>query len=61
MRIDQTQVDKVIEAALSGGRVPKTTILALALLWDCAEPPREPVAESLRERITDPDGGRLAA
>lgn len=41
MRIDSEQVDRVITAALTGGPVPRATILALALLWDTLEPVRE--------------------
>lgn len=60
MRIDQAAVDKVIEAALAGGNVPRSTILALALLWDCAEPARD-TAEAMRERLPDPGGLRCVA
>ena len=60
MRIDADQVDRLITAALLGGTVPRTTILALALLWDAAEPAR-PVADELRERQSDPEGVRVAA
>lgn len=38
MHVTEEQVDRVLEDLFEGKPVPKTTVLALALLWDVAEP-----------------------